>query len=152
MSKIKTSAFGVSKNGEHNDCAVRAATNVLGLDYDDVHSVFKKNGRKDKKGTDINVFFKTFKELGFSYVGSFGKTKAARSVEFFSGCHFKVTKDHFNKSLTLGQFLKQVPFGKYVVCISGHALAVIDGKIIDNIEHLPAKSQVICIMQYGEMV
>jgi hypothetical protein len=149
---IETSAFGVSKIGERNDCAVRAATNVLGIDYDSVHSVFKNNGRKSKKGTTTPVFFKSMKELGFSYVGSFGKTKAARSSDFFSGAYFNVTKDHVNKSLTLGQFLKQVPFGKYVVCIAGHALAVVDGKIVDNTSHLPAKSQVVCILQYGEMV
>lgn len=152
MAKIKTSSYGAYKVGENNDCAVRAVVNVTGIEYDTIHAAFKGNGRKDNAGTNHIVLFKTMKDLGMSYVGSFGKTKPARFAEMISGTFYDVTKDHINQSLTLGNLVKALPFGKFVVCISGHALALVDGKIIDCHYDLPAKAQVVCMFQFGEMI
>ena len=37
--------------GEHNDCVVRAFSIASGKKYGKVHSLLKKYGRKDKRGT-----------------------------------------------------------------------------------------------------
>lgn len=149
---IKTSSIGATKATEANDCAVRAFTNTMGAEYDNVHSVFTKNGRKNCGGTTIFALMKCAKDFGLSYVGSFGKTKTARAFQQWSGSFFDVNENHVNKSMTLGQLVKALPFGKYVVCIAGHALSLVDGKIIDSVDHLPSKSQVVALFQYGEMV
>ena len=44
---------------------------------------------------------------------------------------YRVQRVNLDKSVTLGQFLKDFPNGRFVVRKSGHAFAVIDGKQFD---------------------
>lgn len=136
-SKIVPVATGVTKDGERNDCVVRAITNVSGQQYDTVHSLLKKHGRKDCKGTYWNTTESVMTELGYEclYMGTnkmalwYGKAKG---------------KAYESKSVSLGKLVKDLPKGKYVVYIRGHATALVDGQLIDTFPN-NANSRVMAI-------
>ena len=147
---IKPASSGATKNGESNDCTVRAMTNSSGIDYEIVHALLKKNGRKDNKGVRYDVIMPSMKELGFEFVGVFGKTIAAKCGLAHAAKYYDVVEGSQNKPITLGNLVKSLPFGKFVVIIKGHAVALIDGKLIDTFNN-SSQSQVAMLFQYGEM-
>lgn len=147
---IKSAGYGATKHGESNDCTVRAMANSSGMDYDSVHYVLKKNGRKDNKGVRYDVIMPSMKELGFQFVGVFGKTRAAKCGIEHAAKYFDVVEGSQNKPITLGNLVKSLPFGKFVVIIKGHAIALVDGNLIDTFNN-SSQSQVAMLFQYGEM-
>ncbi len=134
MKFIPSVSSGVFNANERNDCVVRAITNVSGKPYDEVHTLLKKHGREDRKGTSWPVTLKVMQELGYSgcAVGN------SRSAVWFEQ-HGKVNRHEQN--VTLSKVIKDLPAGKYVVYVTGHATALIDGKIIDTFDN-KAKKQV----------
>lgn len=93
---------------ETRDCVVRASTIATGLPYDVVHSKYKAAGRKDKKGTPVNLIGEVLDyETGF-------KAQTRRSAQ------------------TLNRFLAVYKTGRWVMCNSRHAWAVIDGVVHDD--------------------
>ena len=124
---IPAASTGVTKQGEDKDCVVRAITNVTGLPYDEVHAVLKKHGRKDRHGTYYQTSLAAMKELGF--VG------------------IPTTQDYWARNLksavagkrSLNQVLKDLPMGKFVVYVRGHATALVNGKIIDTFDQSKQK-------------
>ena len=147
---IKPAANGATKNGESSDCTVRSMSNSSGMDYDLVHSVLKKNGRRDNKGVRYDVIMPSMKELGFEFVGVFGKTIAAKNGLAHAAKYYDVVAESQNKPITLGNLVKSLPFGKFVVIIKGHAVALVNGKLIDTFDN-SSQSQVAMLFQYGEM-
>lgn len=71
-----------SKN-ECRDCAVRATALVTGVEYDEVHSLFKSLGRKDRHCTLDSLTEDGIKRLGFDlkFAEFYSKVKTIRSLE-----------------------------------------------------------------------
>jgi len=100
-------------DGELNDCVVRALSLAFNVQYDEVHKLCAKAGRKPRKGMYRAQTDKVIKQLT-------GNKDAALD---------KLPK---GKRQTLTTFAKQNPTGKWVVIKSGHAVALIDGVYNDN--------------------
>ena len=112
--------FGLQQK---RDCAVRAIANVGVYSYPLALSLLNKAGRRFNKGTPWDALDKVYKEAGAFNVTYYGKRMAKMSREH------SVT--HRDKSMTLKTFLADNPKGRHVVIVRGHALAVVDGGIVD---------------------
>lgn len=90
---------------EKGDCVVRAFTVATGKPYPVIHALFKKHGRKDRKGTWRHTTRAVANELGMRWV---------------------------EENCTAQTFLRDMIFAKPVVAtMRGHAFAVEKGKIVD---------------------
>ena len=99
------------KHGETNDCAVKAVAIIANADYDEVHALMAKHGRKVGKGTPWTAIWATLKELGV-WVGPEDREAPTRCK----------TVRHLPAAL---------PKGRWLVYTRGHILAVIDGEVMD---------------------
>ena len=110
---------------EHNDCNVRAMANALGMNYRQAHAYHKKQGRKNRGGTSGSVV-KQFAE-DYAKRAFIVKNKYNSFIPDIP----KVTGEDLPK--TVNQFTKDKRFskGRFVVYVSGHAVAVVDGKTQD---------------------
>jgi len=94
---------------EYRDCTVRALTTVSGAPYATVHSIFAAHGRRNRRGVVL-------KDVLQSIAHDLGLT--ARVVR---------------RSGSVERLLRDFPAGRLVVNTRGHAFAVIDGVIHDDI-------------------
>lgn len=145
MPKTIPSAFsGATKQGERNDCVVRAISNVSGKHYDEVHALLKKYGRKDRSGTRWETCEKALDSLGYKavYIGT------SQIAKYYSKLN---SQPHEPKNKTLQTLVNELPKGKFVVFIRGHATALIDGKIVDTFDN-KATSRVVAIYYHPDEV
>lgn len=144
--RIKTYSTGHVPSEYHindkNDCAIRAIANVSSIPYPVLREKMIKLGRKPNRGTPWNVLDKVYKESGAMLTFIWGK--AARSLK-----HYVKYNDVVDKSITLERFVKTFPKGRHIVLIRKHALAVVDGKIIDSGDN-KAGARVIATYHFGE--
>jgi hypothetical protein len=117
-------AKGESSERERNDCTVRALANATGMAYSEAHSLLSKHGRKFKCGAFFMVYHRAYLEAGLALQGIYGSTRRAR----IASSRANVTA---GAGITIGRMLPRLQQGRYVVLITGHALAVVDGRIID---------------------
>ena len=125
---IPSAAIGATRAGEHNDCMVRAVTNVTGKSYDEVHAIMKKFGRKDRCGTPWYVCAAVMNHLGFEGI-AIGKNRTASYMKRVHGMQ------HEQKGVTLKRLTQDLPRGKFVVIVRGHATALVNGNIIDTFDN-----------------
>lgn len=95
---------------ETNDCTVVSMMNVLNISYSEAHKILRMRwDRKHRKG----VYMKDL-ELKLT--------------------EYKVVKGPYdrNNRITINQFVKKHPVGRFYVCVSGHALSIIDGVVYDH--------------------
>lgn len=135
MSYIKPMDFGETREGEARDCAVRALANAAMMDYDDAHEHMAYHGRPDRRGTPANILVGAYVDAGFTDVKVFGTTKGAR----FYNRNYGHLVTETNKGITLKNFCKKYNKGRYIVVYSGHALAVINGQIVDKFSNAAGK-------------
>jgi hypothetical protein len=119
---------GESREGEAKDCAVRALANASLMEYDDAHQILAYRGRVDRNGTSHSTLIESYTDAGFSNLQTFGTTRLARFFNSKYGNRVTETND----GITLKNFCKKFNKGRYIVVYSGHALAVVDGQIIDK--------------------
>ena len=123
----------IAKN-EKNDCFVRALAAATDMDYDTTHQEVKDQfGRVNNKGTENHMIIGQMlnaEENGlvigdnrFS-VKVLGKTRTHNT--------YKLYGELIKRKKTVKSFIKDNPKGNYVVTVSKHALAIVDGKLIDN--------------------
>lgn len=96
---------------ETNDCTVKAFAIAFNTTYAKAHNhLHKYCGRQRGKGI-----------------------KSSRTIPK-SLKHSKVKEGPYSRSnrITLSQFCKKHPEGRYYVSVTGHALAVIDGTVYDH--------------------
>lgn len=124
MSIIRPEALGASMQTERNDCTVRALANATGMAYSEAHALLSKHGRRFKHGAFFKSYYRAYLEAGLSLVGVYGITRRARSA----GNIANVTP---GPGITLGRMLPRLQRGRYIVLITGHATAVVDGKLVD---------------------
>ena len=128
---IKSSEIAKSEN---NDCFVRALAAATDQDYDTTHELVRtKFGRKSKQGTkNLMITTQMLKaedeglkigDIEYS-VRVLGKTRTHN--------RYKLYGEHIMRKKTVKSFIKDNPKGSFVVTVSKHALAIVDGKLIDN--------------------
>lgn len=147
---ITPGATGATKHGENKDCVVRAIANASFIHYDVVHEFLKRNGRRDKRGTGIDTMVLALKCFNFKFVGTFGNTIAAKHSIHYIKNHYQCDQSTTNKSITLGKLIASLPYGRFVAIVRGHAVAIVDGKVIDTTEN-SHQSQVAMLFQFGEL-
>jgi hypothetical protein len=147
MKYIKADSRGATADGfEHNDCTVRALANASSMHYDNAHALLKKHGRKDRHGAKFRTMQAAYSEAGFVLDSVHGTTGQARFVA-------RVTKRQAEAGITLGKILPKLAFGEYIVNITGHAVAVVNGKVIDTFDNQAGKRVVAVfkkIEKFGE--
>lgn len=97
---------------QKQDCTVRALATVSGLSYDEAYKLMKQAGRESSSRFPFRQF--------------------ASTSENFRWKAFQAVKG--KPRLNLLQFCKLHPTGEYVVKISKHVVAVINGVAHDDIE------------------
>jgi len=137
--KIHSVDTGATGNNR-KDCAVRALANAADIPYQEALECLNKHGRKDDKGTMPWTMIDAYKEYGFECKMVFGKTRNANYLGF---THPEFPRNTNN--MTLGNLMQRLHKHKeYIVCISGHALAVVGGNIVDTFDNR-AQKQVWCV-------
>lgn len=131
--KIRPLLTGATSPHEANDCTVRALANAKNIEYETAHDLLKSFGRKDRKGCPARVWAAAYRQAGLALVGVYGKTCRARSLARVEGVEAR-------KGTTLGTLLPSLGAGRFVVLITAHALAVIDGQVIDKFGSLAGSS------------
>lgn len=110
-SKIPAGAFSVHNAGrfswERNDCSVRAVALALKMPYAEAHARLKAAGRPDGKGCYASAVTIA---TGIKYI------RAPR--------------------ITAAQFMREHPNGIYIVFVTGHFFALINGQQLDMGEAL----------------
>lgn len=114
---------------EDKDCTVMSFATVWGCTYQQAHEHLRMSaGRKLRHGLPTDKF-----------------DSAAwwcRKTKMKSGPYTE------NNKISLGQFCKEHPVGRYWVRVRGHALAVIDGVIYDH-SYKPRRMVVKAFRVYG---
>lgn len=131
--QIIPASMGVNKwssghTNNRNDCVVRAFAVAKGVTYPESLEVFK-GLYIPTNGVFWRDAYRVFKQHGLLPKGVFGTTSHAK-------CFVNIVKNnsdavpHF-KGCTVEKMLPALQEGKFIVCIREHALAVIDGDVID---------------------
>jgi len=109
---------------ETNDCFVRALAISAKISYTESHGIAKELfGRKTGEGTyDINPTIRSKK--GRDYF-------AHRNIQLEDVKHTYVRRDKKVLPLNIRGFYNRYPKGSYLLLVSGHALAIVDGVIQD---------------------
>lgn len=113
------------KRNEENDCTVRAVALATGIGYDKAHTHLASLGRKPRKGFvhDFDgTLWRNYREVPKGREG------------YITGMHrigFKAITVKTYEGKTLGKVSRHLGKGNFIVQSTGHASAVIDGKLID---------------------
>lgn len=114
------SDFGIV---ERNDCAVRAIANVGAYPYPMALKLMTQEGRPRGRGTPWDTLHKVY-----TMAGAFDVTYYGERMRRLSEKRSVALRP---QGMTLETFLERHPKGRYVVVITKHALAVVDGTIVD---------------------
>jgi hypothetical protein len=104
---------------ETNDCTVNALANVTQSPYPVAHAYLKRAGRRDRHG------FRTYSHFGSS------RTALGHNFTYLN------LHGSGSRTMTVARFVQTHPRGRFLVCISRHALCVADGVIIDSARAKP---------------
>jgi hypothetical protein len=108
--------------GERNDCAVRAVAAATGRAYDEVHAMFKAEGRRDAKRTLTSITWKVLTQLGF-------RVESRYAIDFIA--KYPGNHRYALKSVTThhpDRFKNVWADGKtYLMFTPGHVLAIVNG-------------------------
>ncbi len=98
---------------ERNDCSVRAMAEATGRSYEECHAALKKAGREDLAGCRAAVLSQA---LGLPFETT-GREAQARG--------FRDTRP------TAAQFIREHLQGVYIVFVTGHFFALVNGVQLD---------------------
>lgn len=133
--RIDPASYGVMNLKETNDCTVRALANAKNIPYETAHETLLKHGRKARRGAIISTTHKAYTEQGFICTGVFGTTQRASIQKVY------VPSRALHKNgITLGKLLPTLSNGRYIVMVTGHAFAVVNGQVIDQSRNSSNKS------------
>jgi len=133
------------KEGETNDCVVRAVSAAFGVNYNKAHNFCRiKLNREKYCGTWIQLrlphiqqaFGKKIKQLGKK--GNYG-TKVLTRTQNSKITIWSEKKKKFCKckrkiqvSYKVKDFIKIFSEGNYLITVKGHAFAIVDGEIMGD--------------------
>jgi hypothetical protein len=101
-----------ASTGDANYCVLAALHFVTGQPMEICNKFFMRHGRRYRKG----MLTKEVEEA------------LSKSKHYY----FKKGTYDRNNKITINQFVKKHPVGKYYLIVRGHALAVIDGVVYDH--------------------
>ncbi len=119
---------------ENNDCFVRALAAATDQDYDTTHEVVRtKFKRSSKKGVD-NANIVTRMLIAEDRGLRVGGTKYSVNVLGTNRITntYKLHGEYIKRKKTVKSFIKDNPKGSFIVTVSKHAFALVNGKLIDN--------------------
>lgn len=119
---------------ENNDCFVRALAAATDQDYDTTHEVVRtKFKRSSKKGVD-NANIVTRMLIAEDRGLRVGGTKYSVNVLGTNRITntYKLHGEYIKRKKTVKSFIKDNPKGNFIVTVSKHAFALVNGKLIDN--------------------
>ena len=111
---IKRTQF--SETDDNLNCTVLALKSVTGWKEIKCQSILDKAGRERNKGFHIEAYL----------------TKCKGRIEDVEFKRVFKKERHTHKVYTLKQFASKNPIGVYYLCTKDHALAIINGIIVDN--------------------
>lgn len=110
----------IQMNKDANNCTVLALAATTGMPYDEAYKIAENIWmRKRKKGVRTSTL-----ETYFS--------AHAKKVDTKKVYHVKRDNKDVVCKMTVSTFAKEYPTGNYYLLVSGHALAINDGKILDH--------------------
>jgi hypothetical protein len=119
--QIQSERYGetYNRNGRKTgaDCTVKALAACFDLSYGKAQRTMTKAGRVFRKGANV--------------------IEISRGIEIVTGEDYESIKGEFVESMrgkklpTLNQFCKENPKGAFYAIVSGHALCIRDGRLID---------------------
>lgn len=125
MAILKSADNGVQRfPDEDKDCTVRALANAAGMPYKTAHSILARAGRQQRRGMTFTPLHKVYTRMGFKLKGVFGSTYEARYIAGSLNVEPQ-------QGVTLARMMQRLQNGRYIVKISGHVFAVVDGKMLD---------------------
>ena len=101
---------------EENDCTVKAIAAACEVSYGKAHRTLAKLGRQRGRGATM------------------AQLNQAISIATDGACANGWVADtfkHESVGLTLNRFRKAHPTGSFIICSRGHAMAVVEGELID---------------------
>lgn len=113
---------------QSNDCTVRAVAKAGGFEYDMVYDLFMKSGRKAGRGFDLKSWAKKGVICGRKLVWS--------PLQAVKG----------QPRMNIAKFTETHKTGTYILRVTKHVLAVIDGVVYDTFESRPDK----CVYGYWQ--
>jgi hypothetical protein len=129
---IKSNGPATKMERDSNYCTVSALSATLGISFDQAYDYARDNwSRQRGRGVTTSIMLKTLpqaigKEYAKEVLGQeVTRVKAEQDYKQPEG--YMLTRD-----MTLSTFAKKYPRGKYYILVKGHALAVIDGEIVDH--------------------
>tara|TARA_R110000796_G_scaffold104712_2_gene214583 strand:+ start:1005 stop:1436 length:432 start_codon:yes stop_codon:yes gene_type:complete len=127
MQYIKSVPNAQTRSSESKDCAVRALASAAVMDYDEAHELLAYYGRPDRRACVGFTLVSAYVDAGFRDITVFGSTSGA---EYYRRT-FKHSISRSEKGITLKNFCKTYNKGRYIVSYKGHAVAVVNGEVID---------------------
>jgi hypothetical protein len=106
----------LSETDDNLNCTVLALKSVTGWKETKCQRILDKAGRERDKGFDIDFYL----------------TKCKGRIEDVEFKRVFIKERHTHRVFTLKQFADKNPIGVYYVCTKDHALAIINGVIVDN--------------------
>ena len=113
----KTTQIKETKD-DNNSCTVLALKSVTGWPETKCQNILREAGRQTNRGFDIKGFFEKCK----------GKIKNVKFTKVKDCRYYR-----YNNTSTLKNFATHRNKGVYYVTTNNHALAIIDGVIVDNL-------------------
>jgi hypothetical protein len=139
MKTVQAVTRGATSAGETRDCTVRALSNASGMHYDQAHELLKKHGRKNRCGAFFSTMLKAYGEADFVLESVHGTTWSAKQAA-------RIAKREASDGITLAKILPKLAFGEYIVNTTGHAVAIVNGRIIDTFDN-PSNKRVVAVFK-----
>ena len=121
----------------NNDCMIASLSVALDVPYEAAHQHAVDHGFNPKTGCHFwRLVALNFKQpivnvLGRVLVSVYGKkTLCARIPKGYDGKPIVIESQV--KAPTLGQFVADHPVGRFIIGVRGHALALVDGTVLDT--------------------
>ena len=117
---------------EKNDCAVKAIAAAAGVSYETSHAFTGEYlMRTEKRGTMLGMFLPNITKEPMMLGSRKVEFKPLGKIKITNG--YKLYGEVVRRKKTVKSFIKDNPRGSFVVSVAGHALAIVDGVLIDNV-------------------
>jgi len=119
-------------NDDTNNCTVLALSATLGVSYDVAYKMAEDNWKRPlRKGARLSSLINYFKD---------NNTPEVDTVNVY---HTKWNNKDVKCKMNLSTFSKRYSEGNYYVVVGHHALAVIDGNIVDHKSNIARTRRVV---------
>ncbi len=117
---------------EKNDCAVKAIAAAAGVSYEISHAFTGEYLMRTRRmGTLLGMFLPNITKEPMMLGSKRVEFKSLDSIKITNG--YKLYGEVVRRKKTVKSFIKDNPRGSFVVSVAGHALAIVDGVLIDNV-------------------